>query len=64
MQAEVSELAHYETDDKGFVDDPYPGQEGDFDDEAPDTLPEKGIDKSKGKKHTFTQLTCVVPIQL
>lgn len=39
MQAEVSELTHHEA--MGYVDDPHPGQGGDFDDEAPVTLPEK-----------------------
>lgn len=48
-QAEVSELAHYEA--MGFVDHPHPGQGGDFDDEAPITLPEEeGKDKGKGGK--------------
>ena len=60
MQAKVSSLrpTHYEA--MRLVDYPQPGQGGDFDDEAPVTLPEKkGEDKSKGGKHTFELLTYI-----
>ena len=56
MQAEVSELAHYEP--MGVVDHPHPGQ--DFDDEVPATLSGKrGKDRSKGGP-IFSYLTDTV----
>lgn len=50
MQAEASERAHHEP--MRFVDYPHPGQEEDFDDEAPVTLPgKKGKEWNKGDNH-------------